>query len=649
MDIRQFALLQGKFSKMISPSPAGNPTRRVTAHPAGRFGQDEQDVQDSCSVVCKTIGTRVRISCQSSESCLNSRQTQQLPRRRWPQGLLSLALALLLLSCQAAPTPPVIAPDPFASNPRATPISAAGAPAQGSTANEQPPSTWQIYASAELSITLTYPAHWRPAASDDIALFRGEDGFFGLSAAHMVAETAEAVCAEWVQRDPNPRPISQPPIEPLQVAGQPACLILPTDDQSQPDGEALLFVQYPRAYEHSRTLILIADMAHIRQIAASLRFALPPQTLDSLRGALTYVELDIFSGRPNPVWSLPDAQRQELLTRLAGLSPGTPAPYPGRLGYRGLLVHFNLPPYGMPETIQIFQRTVCYELGGTRTCRVDPGRGIERWLLETADRSQVDVELLDGILGEMSAVATVEASAQPKTRSYASPDEQWRVDIKAIACVPTADGGANAYETLSLVRSDGTGAAVVDSQLINCGGLGAYGLGGLFWSPNSRYFYYTTAREGVPDGCGYWQPPVWRLDITSGAIQELGGGSRSPDGTKFTAWLNQELVLWDIDGGELGRWPAVAPDAARTALAWLPDSRAVAYLLAPSPCAPHSAGKSYVVSINAADLSQSVLLATDTPTFIGLEWKTANVIRLFDDEDKSWLLDGNGLKVETTP
>ncbi|MFZ1238143.1 MAG: hypothetical protein WAV66_02250, partial [Anaerolineae bacterium] len=97
MDIRQFALLQGKFSNKISPSPAGNPTRR-----------------------------------------------------RWPQRLLSLALALLLLSCQAAPTPPTVAPDPFASNPRVTPISAAGAPAQGSTANEQPPSTWQIYASTEL-------------------------------------------------------------------------------------------------------------------------------------------------------------------------------------------------------------------------------------------------------------------------------------------------------------------------------------------------------------------------------------------------------------------------------------------------------------------------------------------------------------------
>jgi len=518
------------------------------------------------------------------------------------------------------------------------------------TSSSAPPAATQIYVSEQFSVTVAYPASWRAANPDDTALFRGADGFFGLSSAYMVAETVEAVCALELEsnartdKNPQQRFGSHPDLEHLQVDGQPACLILPSDDQQPPDGGAQLFVQYPTAYEHNHTLMLSADRAHIRQIGASVRFSPSSQTLDPLRDTVSFVELDVFSGRPNPVWSLPDAQRQELLTRLAGLSPGAPAPYPGRLGYRGLLVHFNLPPYGMPETIQIFQGAVCYDLGGTRTCRVDAGRGVERWLLETADRSQVDGELLDGILSEIRGVATVEASAQPVTRSYASPDQQWRVDIKAITCVPTADGGANAYETLSLVRSDGAGAAVVDSQLITCGGLGAYGLGGLFWSPNSRYFYYTTAREGVPDGCGYWQPPVWRVDVTSAAIQELGGGSRSPDGTKFAAWLNQELVLWSIDGGELGRWPAVAPNVALTALAWSPDSRAVAYLLAPSPCAPNAAGKSYVVRINASDLSQSVLLATATATFRGLEWKAANMIRLLDDQGKPWLLDENGLR-----
>jgi hypothetical protein len=526
------------------------------------------------------------------------------------------------------------------------------------TASGAPPAATQIYVSEQFSVTVAYPAIWRAANPDDTALFRGADGFFGLTSAYMVADTVETVCALEIEsntrtdKNPQQRFGSHPNLEHLQVDGQPACLILPSDDQQPPDGGALLFVQYPTAYEHNRTLIVSADRAHIRQIGASVRFSPPAPALDPLRDTVSFVELDVFSGRPNPIWSLPDAQRQQLLTRLAGLSPGAPAPYPGRLGYRGLLVHFNLPPYGMPETIQIFQGAVCYELGGTRTCRVDAGRGVERWLLETADRSQVDVELLDSILSEISAVATVQASAQPKTRSYASPDKQWRVDLAMFDCAPTEAGGANAYETISLAHSDGAGSAIVDSQLIYCGGLGAYGLDGLFWSPNSRYFYYTTAREGVPDGCGYWQPPVWRVDVASGTIQELGGGSRSPDGTKFAAWRNQELVLWDIDGSELGRWPTVAPNVALAALAWSPDSQdfgelsraAVAYLLAPSRCDPNSSGKSYVVRINAADLSQSVLLTTETPTFIGLEWVTPNVIRLFDDEDKSWLLDGNGLR-----
>jgi hypothetical protein len=48
------------------------------------------------------------------------------------------------------------------------------------------------------------------------------------------------------------------------------------------------------------------------------------------------VELDIFSGRPNPRWEL-DAHDRDALQRLhAGLSPaGAAAPEPPGLGYRG--------------------------------------------------------------------------------------------------------------------------------------------------------------------------------------------------------------------------------------------------------------------------------------------------------------------------
>lgn len=71
-------------------------------------------------------------------------------------------------------------------------------------------------------------------------------------------------------------------------------------------------------------------------------------------------------------------------------------------------------------------------------------------------------------------------------------------------CVPVGAVEENAYEQLKLIQIDNSVAKIVDNQLRSCGGLGAFGLAGLFWSPNSSYFYYTNAREGVPDGCGYW-------------------------------------------------------------------------------------------------------------------------------------------------
>ncbi len=78
-----------------------------------------------------------------------------------------------------------------------------------------------------------------------------------------------------------------------------------------------------------------------------------------------------------------------------------------------------------------------------------------------------------------------------------------------------------AFEGLYLGRVDAGSFAQVDSQLINCGGLGAYGFQGLCWSPDSRYFYYDMAREGVPDGSGEWTAPIRQLEVNSGMIREL--------------------------------------------------------------------------------------------------------------------------------
>lgn len=123
----------------------------------------------------------------------------------------------------------------------------------------------------------------------------------------------------------------------------------------------------------------------------------------------------------------------------------------------------------------------------------------------------------------LDTIAAVVTGTQPVTVTYASPDGQWQVEIAMYGCVATDDGSEYAYEALHLARAGAGASAQVDSQLINCGGLGAYGFQGLCWSPDSRYFYYNTAREGVPDGLGSWTPPIRQLDVDSGMIRELTG------------------------------------------------------------------------------------------------------------------------------
>lgn len=138
-------------------------------------------------------------------------------------------------------------------------------------------------------------------------------------------------------------------------------------------------------------------------------------------------------------------------------------------------------------------------------------------------------------------IAALQGSSQPATTTYASPDGVWRVDLAVFACTPMEAGDIYAYETVSLAGMDGAD-AIVDSQLINCGGLGAYGFDGLFWSADSRYFYYTTTRESVADGCGDWQPPIRRVDVTTGASEDVSASDPSPDAAALTAWQEQHQV-----------------------------------------------------------------------------------------------------------
>jgi dipeptidyl aminopeptidase/acylaminoacyl peptidase len=190
-------------------------------------------------------------------------------------------------------------------------------------------------------------------------------------------------------------------------------------------------------------------------------------------------------------------------------------------------------------------------------------------------------------------------------------------------------------EQLRLVRIDAGAETPIDSQLNLCGsGLGAYGLGGWFWSPNSRYFYYTDAREGVPDGSGgsCWDRSLIRLDVTSGTIERLGRiWGLSPDGTVIAMWQRSgdDLILWSLDEGEIERAPVAVPDAEVCEIAWSPDGQALAYLQSLCPfCGP---AQFSVVHLDLSGLEQTVLVELEYLS-VGMQWDTANQIKLWGYE-----------------
>ena len=93
---------------------------------------------------------------------------------------------------------------------------------------------------------------------------------------------------------------------------------------------------------------------------------------------MTYeITLDLLSGLPNPSWCLDAAQARRLARWLDDSAPTAEVvPDPG-LGYRGLLVAADAS--GEADPTRVFREVVHSPSGGL----ADPGRALERWLVET--------------------------------------------------------------------------------------------------------------------------------------------------------------------------------------------------------------------------------------------------------------------------
>jgi len=122
----------------------------------------------------------------------------------------------------------------------------------------------------------------------------------------------------------------------------------------------------------------------------------------------TQVALGIFSGRPNPSWTLTPAQDAELRQRLDALTlTDQPFPYAEmKLGYYGFALLLPASE-GMPSrTVSVFKGIVQVETtGGQVTQLADDDRVLERWLLITAT-GYVEPDVIEAVRQELEPTPT---------------------------------------------------------------------------------------------------------------------------------------------------------------------------------------------------------------------------------------------------
>lgn len=135
---------------------------------------------------------------------------------------------------------------------------------------------WTVYTNETFGVSLEMPSTWVEEAGYD-ARMSGADGFMQFNAVGV--DNPDEPIIERCRSEASHRLMpygSTPQIKTLSVQGQPACLIVPSPDQSMP-GQHALIVKYPQqpfvinGYGYN-FLMIYADGGHIQSFAATLKF-----------------------------------------------------------------------------------------------------------------------------------------------------------------------------------------------------------------------------------------------------------------------------------------------------------------------------------------------------------------------------------------
>lgn len=103
------------------------------------------------------------------------------------------------------------------------------------------------------------------------------------------------------------------------------------------------------------------------------------------------VMVEVFSGRPNPEWTLTPEQSDELSQRMGFLTPTAAEPPPLGLGYRGVVVRVDATNAVGAASLRAYGETVFYTIDDlvtgvpSTTPLHDAGGMMETWLLSTGE------------------------------------------------------------------------------------------------------------------------------------------------------------------------------------------------------------------------------------------------------------------------
>ena len=120
----------------------------------------------------------------------------------------------------------------------------------------------------------------------------------------------------------------------------------------------------------------------------------------------TTVELDIFSGLPNPTWTLEPVMASDLITRIARLnSTSEMVECPQNLGYRGFIVRFLDAGSSVVRTVRTCDGKIAVIDATGSKYYLDPQKEIELWLLATSDAAQppLSADFIAQIITEINA------------------------------------------------------------------------------------------------------------------------------------------------------------------------------------------------------------------------------------------------------